>query len=104
MMARHARTTLTRLDHYGEEILYVDRTVRAVVERRDVEPLDGEMPAIARLTCTVFIARDAVTGITAVAPGDEVTLAMRLGDGDTVARVTRIISQDEGGFLVEVAA
>jgi hypothetical protein len=109
MMARHARVTLTRYSHHGEDILYrsaggSEVTVRAVVERRDVEPIDGVMPAIARLACTVFIARDATVGVLAIAPGDVVTLAMRLGDEPVDARVTRIVSQDEGGFLVEVAA
>lgn len=109
MMARHARTTLTRHSHHGEDILYQsiegsETTVRAVVDRRDVEPIDGVMPAIARLVCNVFIPRDATVGVLTVLPGDRVTLAMRLGDDAVEARVTRIVSQDEGGFLVEVAA
>ena len=37
-------------------------------------------------------------------PGDRVTLAMRLGGAELVARVRRIITQDEGTFALEVEA
>lgn len=109
MMARHARRVLVRLDHYGETVTYtpvggVAVQVQAVVERKDVEPLDEQISAVGRLLCQVFIARDAAVGVLAVAPGDTMTLALRMGAEPVAARVTRILSQDEGGFLIEVAA
>jgi len=41
LMASHAHRTLTRLDHFGENVTYVragvpNRTIRAVVNRLDV--------------------------------------------------------------------
>lgn len=109
MMARHARVTLTRLSHYGEEITYTPaggaaRTVRAVVSRLDVEPLSPDVQRVARKTANVFVPRHATIGTLTIAPGDTFTLAMRLGDAVQTVRIRRIISQDEGGFEVEVAA
>jgi hypothetical protein len=107
-MARHARTTLTRPDHFGEVVVYrfksgaPDRTVRAVVNRLDIEPGAPNVPQVGRLRALVAIPFDATDGITTVAPGDKIELALRLGAAAVVARVKRIESQDEGMFVVEV--
>lgn len=109
MMARHARITLTRLSHYGEQVTFTpaggtSRTVRVVVTRLDVEALSPDVQRVARKTANVFVPRDATVGTLTIAPGDTFTMAMRLGEATQVVRVRRIISQDEGGFEVEVAA
>lgn len=105
-MARHA-LILTRLDHFGEELVYAfkaggTRTVRAVVDRLDIEPAMPGQPQIKVRRAHVCIPRDATLGITAVVNGDKVTMAMRVGEAPEVARVRRIVTQDEGFFLVEV--
>lgn len=108
-MARDARA-LANLNEFGEHITYVfkdgspNRTVLAVVDRQDVEPAAGNVQQVARLKAIVEIPNNATDGITAVVPGDKVLVAMRLGDIVTTARVTRILSQDEGMFRVEVVA
>lgn len=110
LMARHARTTLTRLDHFGEEAIYVfksgapNRTVRCVVDRLDLEPSSPSVPQVARLRARVAIPVDDVVGVTAVVPGDKLQLSMRLGAAAVTTRLTRIVSQDEGMILVEVEA
>jgi hypothetical protein len=107
MMARHARTSLTRLDHHGEEITYTPaggepRTVRAVVNRRDLQPIDPNVTRVARLFAIVTLPRDAEVGVLAVAPGDTLLLPMRLGEAPVVARVLEIVYQDDGATEVTV--
>ncbi len=111
MMARHARTTLVRTDHGGELVTYTPAggtafaDLAVVVQRRDVEPVVPGVRQVARLVAEVFVPRgDGTTGPAAVVPGDTMTLAMRLGADPVDARVTRILSQDEGAFVVEVKA
>lgn len=109
MMARHARTTLTRADHFGEEAVYLfkaggQRTVRCVVDRLDVEAAAPNVPQVARLRAVVAIPRDATYGIETHVAGDRLQLAMRLGSAPVTTRIRRIVSQDEGMFLLEVDA
>lgn len=108
MMKRHARGTLTRLDHHGEEVTYQfkdgspDRVVRAVVDRQDSEPAAAGVRQVARLRALVAVPRDDTVGILKVTPGDKILLAMRLGDDAVSARVRRIPSQDDALFTLEV--
>jgi hypothetical protein len=109
LMARHARTTLTRPDHFGESAVYLfkaggTRTVRCVVDRLDVEPSAPNVPQVARLRAVVAIPRDATDGIETHTSGDKMQLAMRLGAAAVTVRIKRIISQDEGMFLLELEA
>lgn len=104
MMARHAAGALVRSDHHGEDVVLVraddtEVTVAAVVDRMDIEPSDVT-PRAARLMAMVFLPMATIG--TAPAPGDRLRLAMRLGGTATTARITRIVTQDEGGVLVEV--
>lgn len=111
-MARHARTVLTRSDHFGETVTFrakgapsngsQDRDVRAVVDRLDIEPAMPEARQVGKLRAIVALPRHATTGITAVTPGDRLLLAMRIGEAPSLARIKRIVSQDEGMFTVEV--
>lgn len=106
-MARHARTTLVRLDHHGEEVTYhfqdgtPDRVVQAVVDRRRLEPRDGDT-RLAAMTATVFLPRHDTLGVEAFTDGDEITLPMRLGATPVRRRITELLSEDEGGFELEV--
>lgn len=107
LMQRHARGPLVRLDHFGEEVVHIDgegteTTVKAVVDRLDVEPSAGS-PRVARMTAVVAFPRDGENGVGAVAKGDELRLAMTVGDDPVEARIRRIVSQDEAMFVVEVS-
>lgn len=108
MLPRHA-AALTRLDHHGEEFTYTPAggspiTVRGTVNRLDIEPAVPGATRTGRLLSTVFLPRVAGLGVLQVTPGDTVTVAMRLGEAAVVARVVRVVSQDEGAFLFEVKA
>jgi hypothetical protein len=110
MAARHARDTLTRLDHLGEAVTYRavgspdQREIRVGVNRLDLESAAPGVRAVARLRAEIDIPRDSVTGCLSVSIGDQFTLPMRVGEEPRIARLKRIISQDEGMFLVEVEA
>lgn len=110
MAARHARDTLTRLDHFGEVVTYRavgspdQRQIRVGVKRLDLEPAASGVRQVARLRAVLDIPRDAETGLLTVSTGDQFTLAMRLGEEPRVARLRQILEQDEGMFLVEVDA
>lgn len=110
LMARHARTVLVRKDHHGEDVLYQfkdgtpDRTITAVVNRQDIAPAQpGSVLEIGQRTAIVWIPRHETAGVLAIAPGDRLELALRLGDEAVSARIRRVVSQDEAGFEVEVA-
>lgn len=111
-IARHARTTLVRADHHGETVRYVfknpdgedDRTFLAVVNRLDNVAAAPGVPQVAHLRATIFLPRHGTDGVLAVAPGDRIEVAMRLGSAAVLTRIQSILEQDEGGFLVEVHA
>lgn len=108
-MARDARA-LANLNEFGEHITYVfkdgspNRTVLAVVDRQDVEPAAGNVQQVARLKAIVEIPNNATDGITAVVPGDKLVMPMRLGEAPVTARITRVLSHDEGMWKVEATA
>lgn len=104
MMARHAAGPLVRASHHGETVTYTAPDaagdVTAVVDRLDVEPLDGAAQ-VARRTAIVFLPTSELP-VSSVEPGHTLRLPMRIGETAVACRITRIISQDEGGYLVEV--
>ena len=98
---------LTRTDHNGEEVTYIDSegteyVVNAVVDRHDLVA-DEQVSQVARLLATVVLPK---TGLPATVNngGDKVRLAMKLGGAVKDARVREIISQDEGAWTVSVSA
>lgn len=108
MMARHASTTLVRLDQFGEEVTYrplagAERKIQVVVNRRDLEPLAPGVPRVARLQAIVWIPRDPTIGVPTLAVGDVLVLALRLGAAEIAARVKRVLAEDEAAYEVEVA-
>ncbi len=101
---RHAKTVLNRADHFGESVTYTPLsgpavTVRVVVDRRDVEPMEGNI-RVGRLAAIVFVPKGSLAAYPQ--PGDQITLPMQMGASATQARVTSVIEQDEGGCTVEV--
>ncbi|MBL8752266.1 MAG: hypothetical protein JNK15_03110 [Planctomycetes bacterium] len=108
-MARDARTILVRADHHGELVTYRfraggTRQFLAVVNRLEKTGAAPGIEQISVLRAHVFVPRHATNGITQVTTGDRIDLAMRIGDEVTTARVEDVLSQDEGGFLLEVHA
>lgn len=109
-MARDARRTLTRLDHFGEDVVYrfkaddSTRTVRAVVNRLGVDRVTPGVPQVGRLRAIVSIPFDDTVGVTAVEKGDVLELPMRLGGDVVTARIVDVISHDEGLWDLEVQA
>lgn len=108
-MARDARQTLTRLDHFGEQVLYVfkaggSRTVRAVVNRLGIERAAPGIPQVGRLRAIVAIPFDATVGVTAVEKGDAIQFAIRLGGETVTAKIVDTLSHDEGIWELEVQA
>jgi hypothetical protein len=107
-MARDARRTLTRLDHFGELVTYVfkngdpDRVVPAVVNRQDIEPAQTNVPQVGRRRAVVAIPFHDVDGVQTYVQGDRIELALRLGEAAVQARIRRVVSQDEGMWEFEV--
>lgn len=105
LMKLHARTTLTRLDHFGEEVIYHakaggGRVVRCVVDRLGREP--DVTTKVARKRARIAIPVDELIGITKTVPGDRIELAMVLDGPRVMTHVREILTQDEGMFEVEV--
>lgn len=109
-MARDARKTLTRLDHFGEVVTYVfksgapDLAVNAVVDRLDIDTSDPNVVQVGRKRAHVAVPFHSTEGVTAFQQGDRIRLAMRLGEDAVDARIKRIVSQDEGLWIFEVEA
>jgi hypothetical protein len=109
-MARHARETLTRDDHFGEEVIYrfasgaTPRTIRAVVNRLDIEQSSPGAPQVGRRRAIVFLSRDAELGVVAIESGDQIECSLREGDAARVARIRRVVEQDPASFTVEIEA
>jgi hypothetical protein len=107
LMAQHARGVLTRPDHCGEPVTWhfasgaADRSFNAVVNRLMLEQLNsvGTVAAVVK-AATVFVPNDSTLGVTSVADGDEISVALRLGAAPVRCRVAEVLSEDEGGFLV----
>jgi hypothetical protein len=108
LMARHAQDVLFRPDHFGEEVVYrfasgaQSRTLRAVVDRLDVEASTPGSPQVGRRRAVVIIARHATQGVSTVAAGDSLLCVMREGEAAKVAKIKRIVSQDSATFTLEV--
>lgn len=106
-IAAHASGALTRLDHFGEDVIVITSggsvltTVQAIVHRFDVEPTEST-GRVVRLSAMVFLPTADL--VATPVPGDEIRVAMRIGGSTTDARIVRIETQDEGGIQVEVQA
>lgn len=103
MMARHARTTMVRADHFGESITYYAREgdsvmCLAVVDRKQLEPMGSSAVRAA----DIFIPRHATDGVLAIANGDQIEVALTEGGTPVLCRIAEVLSQDAGGFLLRV--
>lgn len=109
LMARHARRDLTRLNQCGEPVTWhfadgsPDREFRAVIDRQLLEPMNGiGVTAGAVRGARVWVPRDSTSGVERVVEGDDVTVRLRIGYPPARCRVVETLSEDEGGFLVQV--
>ena len=103
-------TVSSLLDLFGEAVVYypggsgTGRTILAIVERGQVERLDGA-PAGHAQNIEIEVANIATIGIagTEVNTGaDKVAVAKRIGGTAVSSRITRIISQDAGMMRLEI--
>jgi len=100
-----AALAMTSTDLNGESAtLYPkaggSRSVQVVVDREgrvSDEDGDGAFELV-----TVFISSDATVGLTAIVPGDQLEVEFELGQGVAKGRIEKILTQDAGGWLVEV--
>ena len=99
---------LLDLDEYGETITYKrsgkpDRTIRAVVERIDQEPVAGSGVAQAPVINIVFLNEDSDDGIQLVDLGsDSVVLVARLGQAPSERQLDRILNHDAAYWRVRL--
>lgn len=103
MMARHARTTMVRADHFGESVTFHGRlgdvvTFLAVVDRKQLETMGNSAVRAA----DVFIPRHATAGVEQIVDGDELEVALVEGGTPVRCRIAEVLSADPGGFLVRV--
>lgn len=95
-------------DLFGEVVVYTKIvgnvatpvTINAQVSREDVQPIPGMPHGLVSKTLRVFVPAGSVSGIDIGA--DTVTLPERQGGPNVVKRVVRIVSQDPGGWTVEL--
>lgn len=76
------------------------RSVQVVVDREGIvadEDGDGAIELV-----TVFISSDATLGVTEIVDGDQLELEFEIGKGAVRGRIEKILTQDAGGFLLEV--
>lgn len=110
LMARHART-LVRASRGGESVTWhfadgsPDRSFLAIVDRQLLEPLNTiGIPGAAALAARVWVPRGAAEGVETVSEGDQVSVVLRLGFPAARCRITSVVSEDAGGYLVQVQA
>ena len=102
MFANSGRPSL--LQNFAESVVYTPtygakRVINAVVIREAWETNDSgkETPLL-----EIHVANDATSGMTEPKPGLEfIEVALRVGQTPTKRTITRIISHDEGMFVLE---
>ncbi len=101
-LAQDAAKTFLNSDEFAEEITYtpkggVAKVVKAVVNRKRIDPASEDAGRILINQCEIFIANDAVSGIAVINKGgDVVSLAEVIGGTQIDWIVADILSQDEG--------
>lgn len=109
LMRRHGEKVLGLTRQCAEDAVWhfadgsEDRDVRVVVHRQLLEPVNatGQVGGAVHLA-RVFIARNENNGVLRVAAGDEITLVMRVGAAASRCRIVEILSEDPGGFELQV--
>lgn len=109
LMRRHAESAIANSAHLAEEATWhyagggQDRQVRVVVNRQQLEPANGiGGTAASARSARVWLARNSINGVTAVADGDEITVAIRLGAPPERCRIVEVVTEGHGGFLLQV--
>jgi hypothetical protein len=109
LMNRHARAiqggTVASL---AEDITYrfnsgdPERTFKAVVQRRQLEPSSSLTTRIAKRRARIEVLRHATAGVLTIAKGDSIVLPLRIGDEPVECDIVNIVDQDDALFVVEV--
>lgn len=101
-LAQDAAKTFLNSDEFAEDITYtpkggVAKVIKAVVNRKRIDPASEDAGRILINQCEIFIANDAVSGIASINKGgDLVSLAEVIGGTQIDWIVADILSQDEG--------
>lgn len=101
-LAQDAAKTFLNSDEFAEDITYtpkggVAKVIKAVVNRKRIDPASEDAGRILINQCEIFIANDAVSGIAFINKGgDLVSLAEVIGGPQIDWVVADILAQDEG--------
>lgn len=101
-LAQDAAKTFLNSDEFAEDITYtpkggVAKVIKAVVNRKRIDPASEDAGRILINQCEIFIANDAVSGIASINKGgDLVSLAEVIGGPLVNWVVADILAQDEG--------
>lgn len=101
-LAQDAAKTFLNSDEFAEDITYtpkggVAKVIKAVVNRKRIDPAPEDAGRILINQCEIFIANDAVSGIASINKGgDLVSLAEVIGGPLVNWVVADILAQDEG--------
>lgn len=101
-LAQDAAKTFLNSDEFAEDITYIPKggvakVVKAVVNRKRIDPASEDAGRILINQCEIFIANDAVSGIASINKGgDLVSLAEVIGGSQIDWVVADILAQDEG--------
>lgn len=94
-------------DGFGESVTYTTRanvanTYDAVIDRRGVEPTDGNPDGVSEVF-VVSLVYDAngVNGPSACEAGDRVSFPPRIGEAVRTKRVMRVMETDYGMWVLE---
>lgn len=103
-LAQDAAKTFLNSDEFAEEITYTPKggtakVIKAVVNRKRIDPASEDAGRILINQCEIFIANDATAGVTSVNKGgDLVSLAEAIGGTQIDWVVADILAQDEGAW------
>ncbi len=101
-LAQDAAKTFLNSDEFAEDITYtpkggVAKVIKAVVNRKRIDPASEDAGRILINQCEIFIANDAASGIASINKGgDLVSLVEVIGGTQIDWIVADILSQDEG--------
>jgi len=103
-LAQDAAKTFLNSDEFAEDVTYtpkggVAKVIKAVVNRKRIDPASEDAGRILINQCEIFIANDAVSGIASINKGgDLVSLAEVIGGHLVNWVVADILVQDEGAW------
>ena len=101
-LKRDALNSFLNTNEFAEAISYTpkggtQKTIKAIVNRKRLNPASEDTGRILQNTIEIFIANDSVNGVTAINKGgDKVTLPEVIGGADVNYVVVDILGEDDG--------